>query len=294
MLSLKNPAPKKSGFLALPRRARYSLYLPLFCALLFFGLRWFERAVTYHPVRYTPGPQWARPANAEEVWFTSADGVKLNGWFVHTAHQPSTGTVLYCHGNAGNLTDVSRLACDLADYGLDVMIFDYRGYGRSGGEVTDEWGLDADGDAAYDYLTRERGVKPERLAIYGLSLGTTIAADVASRKPCGALVLESGLSSASEMADVAAPWLPRWLHWLGKNRFESARKLASVNSPVLVVHGTADEVIPVEQGERLYAAARNPKKLIIVPGGHHWLPAGGRAYLDSVAEFIRGALKQGN
>ncbi len=292
MISLKNPAPKKSGFFGLPRQVRYSIYLPLFCAVLFFGLRGFEQAVTYHPVPYAPGPQWTLPASTEEVWFTSADGVKLNGWLTRAPQQPAVGTVLYCHGNGGNLTDVSGLARDLAVYGLDVLIFDYRGYGRSGGSVTDEWGLDADGDAAWNFLTRERGVKPERLAIYGLSLGTTVAADVASRRPCGALVLESGLSSASEMAEVAAPWLPRWLHWLGRNRFESARKLAKVKCPVLIAHGTADEVIPVEQGERLYAAAREPKKLIIVPGAHHWLPgAGGKAYLDSVADFIRGALK---
>jgi fermentation-respiration switch protein FrsA (DUF1100 family) len=226
------------------------------------------------------------------VWFASADGKRLHGWLFRSRTQPAPFTVIYCHGNSGNVTHVAWIAEYLASRGLDVLAFDYRGYGRSEGETPDEWGLYADADAAYDYLTRERGVPPERVALYGLSLGTTAVIDVASRRACASLVVESGLSSASDMAGVALPWLPGWLHWMGKNRFESARKIASVRCPVLVAHGALDEVIPVEQGRALYTAAREPKQLKIIARGDHFLPnSGGDSYLDSVADFILDPLR---
>jgi uncharacterized protein len=258
-------------------------------ALLFvFGLRWLEHAMTYHPVGYVPGASWAPPANGAEVWFKAANGEQLHGWFVRAAQQPALATILHCHGNGGNLTNVGWVAEALAKRGYDVLIFDYRGYGRSAGKLTDERGLYADGDAAYDFLARERGVKPGRLVLYGQSLGTTVAIDLAARRPCAALVVESGLSSASELAARALPWLPGWLHWLGKNHFESARKLASVHCPVLVTHGTRDEVIPVELGRKLFAAANEPKRLELIEGGNHNLIGnGGEHYLSLIADFLR-------
>jgi fermentation-respiration switch protein FrsA (DUF1100 family) len=140
----------------------------------------------------------------------------------------------------------------------------------------------------YEYLIRERGVRPERLALYGQSLGTTAAIDLASKRPCAGLIVESGLSSASDMGTVAFPWLPRWLHGLGKNRFESARKIPNVKCAVLVTHGDGDPIIPVDQGRILFEAAKEPKKLIIVPGGGHFLMnSGGKNYLDQFVGFIR-------
>jgi uncharacterized protein len=283
---------KRRGFFGQPAVVRLSVYLPLISLMFFFAVRWLEAQITHHPTRHAPGAEWTPPANAEDVWFTARDGVKLNGWLVR-ARIERVGTVLYCHGNGGNLTNVSWVAQALAAQGLDVLIFDYRGYGRSEGGVPDESELYADADAAYDFLTEERGVQPERLAVYGLSLGTTAAIDLASRRKCGALVVEAGLSSASEMASVAAPWLPAWLHWVGRNRFESARKMADVKCPVLVTHGTDDDVIPVAQGRMLHDAARGAKRLMIVEGGDHWLPdTPGVNYLAGVGAFIRDALSQ--
>ncbi|HXG64851.1 MAG TPA: alpha/beta hydrolase [Blastocatellia bacterium] len=266
----------------------FLLCVPVLGATGFFGLRWFETAVTYHPTRYQPGEVWRLPAGGEDVWFRARTGERLHGWFVRARKQPATATVLYLHGNGGNITNVAWIGESLAARGLDVLLFDYRGYGRSEGEITDEWGLYADADAAYDYLMNERGVKADRLALYGQSLGTTAAVDVASRKRCAALILESGLSSASDMAKMMLPWLPQWLHGLGRNRFESARKLASITCPVLVTHGTHDGVIPVEQGRALYEAAREPKRLIVIEGaGHEVAGFAGSGYIDSVVDFIR-------
>lgn len=290
METIPDPPPKKSGFFGLPRTARLAVYLPVFAVLFLGWMRLLEWKMTHHPVSYDGNDEWTLPPNAEDVWFTAADGVKLHGWFLRAESPPAQGTVLYSHGNGGNITYFKGIAADLAKRGLDVLLYDYRGYGRSEGSAPTEAELYADGDAAYDFLARTRGVKTEQLAIYGLSLGTTVSTDLASRKPCGALVLEAPLSSASDMAAATLPIIPRRLHWVLKNRFESARKIAQVKCPVLVTHGDADTIIPVEQGRKVFAAAQEPKKLLIIPRGSHWL-ASETGYMDSVAEFIIANLK---
>ncbi len=269
------------------------LVLLIVVPLGIFALRRFERALTFYPVRYDAGEAWRLPHNSEDVWLKAADGTRLHGWFVRAPVQPAAATIIYFHGNGGNLSGVGWIAGHFTTRGFDVMLFDYRGYGRSEGLAIDERGIFADADTVYDYVVRERGVPPARLVLYGQSLGTTAVADVAARKPCGAIILESGLSSASDMAGVVLPWLPRAFHRLARNRFESARKLAGVKCPILVAHGDMDEVIPIEQGRALYAAAPEPhKRLIIVPGaGHNNLVViGGENYLDAVATFIRASV----
>jgi fermentation-respiration switch protein FrsA (DUF1100 family) len=147
-----------------------------------------------------------------------------------------------------------------AKHGFNVLLFDYRGYGASEGDAAGESGLYADGDAAVAFVVNNKGVPPEQVVLYGHSLGTTVAVDVASRGNYGAVVLESGFSSASSIAASALPWLPTWLHFLGRNRFESARKLANVKSPVLIAHGDPDRTIPTDEAHLLFASANEPKK----------------------------------
>ena len=246
--------PKRFLLFRLPRAARLMIYLPIAALVFVFALRRVENFLTHHPVGYKPGPEWTLPPNGEEIWINVAGGQRINAWFLKSPAQPAQATVLYCHGNGGNLTNVSWIGAELAQQGFDVLLMDYRGYGRSDGSPVDEHALDADGEAAYDYLVKQRGVKPEQLVLYGSSLGTTVAIDAASHKPCGALVVESGLSSASDMGQHSLPMLPHWLHFLGVNRFESARKIAQVKCPVLVAHGTKDATTPIAQGRTLYAA----------------------------------------
>ncbi len=285
METLLAPPPRKSGFFALSRTARLAVYLPVLSVVLLGGMRVLEGQMTHHPIAYDNSANWTLPANGEDVWFTTTDGVQLHGWFLRAPQQPARGTVLYSHGNGGNLTYFKGIAGDLAQRGLDVLLYDYRGYGRSAGAAPSETELYADADAAYDFLTKTRGVRIEKLAIYGLSLGTVPSTDLAARRPCSALVLEAPLSSASDMAAATLPIIPRLLHSILKNRFESARKIAAVKCPLLVTHGDADGIIPVEQGRKVFAAANEPKKLLIIPHGSHWL-ASEKGYLDTVAEFI--------
>jgi fermentation-respiration switch protein FrsA (DUF1100 family) len=277
---------------------RYAILSVLILTLIglpigFFMLRRFEKAVTFHPERKPWGGEWRVPEGGEDVWFKVPSGERLHGWFVRARGASAVATVIYFHGNGGNLSYVDWAAENLSARGFDVLVFDYRGYGQSEGDVSDERGLYADADAAYNYVVKERGVRPERLVLYGQSLGTAAATDLAARESCGALILESGLSSASDMAAVVLPWLPRFLHRLTRNKLDSVGKLPRVRCPVLVVHGERDDLIPVAQGRALYAAAPEPKSLIIVPGAAHndLSVVGGAKYLDTVAAFIRDSIK---
>lgn len=275
------------------RWARLAIYLPILVALIVYGLRQVEFMVTYHPRPYDAGPEWKLPPNAEDVWISNAAGERLHGWLIHAETRPPLLTVLYCHGNGGIVPDLAAFGAKYAKRGFDTLVFDYRGYGRSEGALTDEWGLYADAEAAYDFLVKERSVKPEQLVVHGQSLGTTVAIDLTARRPAAALIVESGLSSASDMGRVVFPWLPVWLHFLGKNRFESARKIANVKCPVLITHGTADPVIPATQARTLYAAAHEPKQLLIVPGGDHNLfGRAGAEYDKQVTNFVLRAVKR--
>jgi uncharacterized protein len=277
---------------------RYAMLSVLLLTLIglplgYFLLRRFERSVTFHPVREPSGGAWRLPGGAEDVWFKVEDGTRLHGWLVRSARRPPAATVIFLHGNGGNLSYLGWLGEGLADRGFDVLLFDYRGYGRSEGSVSDERGIYEDADAAYDFVTGGLGVPPSKVVLYGQSLGTTAAVDVAARKGCGALVLESGLSSAGDMAAAIMPWLPRFARGLTENRFDSVGKLPSVRCPVFVSHGDRDEVIPVEQGRKLHAAAPEPKRLVIVKGaGHNDLSIiGGEPYARDLAEFIRESVR---
>lgn len=257
-------------------------------AAFVYGLRWLESAMTFHPVQLTADQRIAPPNGAEEVWFTAKDGTRLHGWYF--ASQRNAPTIIYFHGNGGNISNIGWLGESLAKRGFGVLLFDYRGYGLSSGSTLDEVDLYLDGDAAWDFVVNEKKAAPGTVVLYGQSLGTAIAADTASRNKAGALILESGFSSASSLAETALPWLPGFLHGLGRNRFESARKLGSVKIPVLVSHGDPDEVIPTNEGRALFAAANEPKQLLIVPGaGHNVFGSAGTAYLDQVEQFIRRA-----
>ena len=266
----------------------------IFLLLLFWGLRWFEHAVTFHPVRYDGSAAWNLPDHAQDVWLTTADGVRLHGWFFET-EEAALATVIYFHGNGGNLSNVGWVGERLSKRGFEVLLLDYRGYGRSEGRMDGEVGLYADGDSGYEYVTKTRGVKASKVVLFGQSLGTAVATDLASRRECGAVILESGFSSASDLASNVFPWIPSRLHFLAKNRFDSSRKLSQARCPVLITHGEPDEVIPTEQARLLFSAAKEPKKLLVFPGaGHNVFGSQGDLYLDAVVDFASKAFSSGH
>jgi uncharacterized protein len=263
------------------------------CGLVFYALRRIESSLTFHPEKNSSNSIWTAPLNSEEVWIKTSDNLKLHGWFIKAATQPSKATIIYFHGNGGNISYLTWLANQLSSKGMDLLLFDYRGYGKSEGEVAGERELNVDGDAAYNYIVYERRVDPSNIVLYGQSLGTTVAVDIASRRGSSALILESGLSSAADMASQALPWLPKPLYLLGRNRFYSVTKIKKVRVPVLITHGEDDPVIPVEQSQKLYEAANEPKKRVLYAGvGHNVQGMLGSKYIEEISKFIKDSRKR--
>jgi len=255
-----------------------------------YGLRWLESSMTFHPVRLNVDDRVLPPNGAEDVWLTAKDGTRLHGWYFKGQREVPTATIVYFHGNGGNISNVGWLGESLTKRGFCVLLFDYRGYGLSRGATVDEADLYLDGEAAWEFVVNDKKAAAETVVLYGQSLGTAIAVETATRRKSGVLILESGFSSASSLAETALPWLPTWLHGFGRNRFESARKLRTVRVPVLISHGDPDPVIPTSEGRALFAAANEPKNLLIVPGaGHNVFGSAGTAYLDQLEKFIRRA-----
>lgn len=200
---------------------------------------------------------------------------------VHLRNPDARHTILFSHGNAENIVQGLDFLHAMRDAGFNVLAYDYSGYGLSTGRPSERAAY-ADIEAAYDYLTRSAGVPPERILLHGRSLGGAVAADLAARKPAGGLVLESTFTSALRVVK-AYPFLPF-------DRFRTERKLARVRMPVLVIHGTDDEVIGFWHGERLYETAPGPKRQLWVRGATHndlaWVA--GERYWTALRAFADG------
>ena len=231
----------------------------------------------------------------ENVWITTEDGVRLHGWYLPAddgraaehgqadEHGRAAGrrptTLLFLHGNAGNIShrlDSLRIFHRL---GLSVLIFDYRGYGQSEGRPSEE-GLERDARAAWAHLTTERGAAPESIVIFGRSMGAALAAGLAAGTRPGALIVESAFTSVPDLAAQHYWWLPA--RRLARLRFDTREALGRVRVPVLVVHSEDDEIVPFAHGEALYAAAGEPKSLLRLRGDHN----GG--FLLSGEDYVRG------
>jgi fermentation-respiration switch protein FrsA (DUF1100 family) len=234
----------------------------------------------YYPMRYPDG-DWdgQRGAGAEDVWLRSKDGVKLNAWWFP---KPVAGyATLFLHGNAGNVTHRVDHAASVKEAGSAILVLDYRGYGRSEGRPTEQ-GLYQDADAAYDELIR-RGYPPSRIILHGESLGTAVATELASRRQCAALVLESPLASLSRMATQVVPVLGPIL----AHGFNTERRIREVRVPLLIIHGDADEIVPFSQGRSVFEQANQPKAFWQVRGARHndLLYVAGADYLKRLREF---------
>jgi fermentation-respiration switch protein FrsA (DUF1100 family) len=223
----------------------------------------------------------------ESVTLSSSDGVKLHGWFI-PARDAGGGTLLFFHGNAGNISHRLDSLKIFHDLGLSTLIIDYRGYGRSRGSIS-EPGTYLDGEAAWDYLTRTRKISARQIVVFGRSLGAAIAAHVAAREKPGALILESAFTSVPDMAARLYPAFP--VRLLGRYEYNTRKRLLSVSCPVLIVHSRHDEIIPFENGLQLYESAKEPKMFLEMQGGHNeGFLTSGEVYQDSIREFIAAGL----
>ena len=243
-----------------------------------------ENTIIYHPIKY-PNGLWdtsKMPLPVKDVWFTAEDGVKLHGWYVPS--EGAVGTLLFFHGNAGNITHRLENIFFLHHLKLNVFIFDYRGFGRSEGEP-DEDDIYLDSQAAYDTALAQPGVSPSSLFIFGRSLGGTFAAYTASKNPAAGLILESTFTNAVDMADKMIPFLPGWFISAELNAQEN---VANLKIPKLFIHGTGDTLIPYTLGRELYKNAAEPKEFYSIVGAGHnnTFQVGGEKYFDTIKEFV--------
>jgi fermentation-respiration switch protein FrsA (DUF1100 family) len=250
------------------RLARAALVLLGVYALAVTFLLLFEDRLVFHPVpasrRWLPPPAGR---TVKDVSLHAADGTALHArWFPRPRARRA---VLVCHSRAGNLSLELRPE-EVAGWqdvlGASVLIFDYPGYGRSAGAAS-EVGCYHAADAAYDWLIREQGLASRRLVLYGRSLGSAVAVELASRRPHGALVLVSPPTSLPDTALGQFPLLPA--RWLMRNRFDSLARIRSCHAPLFVVHGTADRLVSPAQGKELFAAANEPRRFLPVEGARH-------------------------
>jgi len=256
--------------------------------LIFIGLmlRWFERAQVYQPSRRldASGLELGRPL--EDVWFTTSDQVRLHGWyFPAAADAPHRHRVwLLLHGNAGNISHRLSHADLLLRTGAGVFLVDYRGYGRSQGRPT-EAGTYLDAEASYDWL-RQRGHAPGHILVVGESLGGGVASELALRRVIGGLVLLSSFTSVPDLGAELFPWLP--VRWLASIHYDTRSRLPDITAPVLILHGRHDSLVGFHHAEANYAAAREPKRLVSLPGDHNDLPHSAAAeYEAALSEMLR-------
>ena len=255
---------------------------PLLAAWGYGVLYYTANSAIYYPFRYPRGDWALRDAlGAQDVWLRTADGVKLHGWWLPV--ERARFATLFLHGNGGNVTHVYQHALAIREAGSSVLLIDYRGYGKSEGRPGEK-GLYADATAGYDYL-RGAGFPSERIVIQGLSLGTAVSVDLASRRPCAGVVLEAPFPSAARVAAGVLPVIGP----LVVRSYDSASKIGRVRAPLFFIHGNADRVIRIGLGRELYAAAPQPKSFWEVNGADHndLVIVAGAAYSERLRDFYK-------
>ena len=210
------------------------------------------------------------------------------GWYVEA--QADRPVLLWCHGNAGNVIHRLENLKFLYRLGLSVFLFDYRGYGKSQNLHPSEAGLYQDALGAYDYLTRTRMIRPERILLFGRSLGAAVAGELAAQKPAAGLILESPFPSVEAVARFHYGGLP--VHWLLGAEFRLCDRLPHLSLPKLILHGDRDDIIPIELGRQVFDAAKPPKEWYVIQGADHnsTYQVGGGAYFRRLAGFVQTAV----
>ena len=249
-----------------PRKIMFALkfvviiFLVVGAPVLF--LRYIEPRTLFYPAKHLDSFPDQAGLKFQKVFFEAVDKEKLNGWFI-----PSIGskyTILFCHGNAGNISHRIEKLKFFNDLGCSVFIFDYRGYGESQGRPSEN-GFYKDVEAAYRYLLSQ-GISNNQIIGYGESIGGAVIVDLASKETIKALILDSTPSSVKDMIKCAYPFVPPWVF---SSRFDSEDKIRSIRFPKLIVHSFNDEIVPYQLGKKLYESACEPKAFLQIHGGHN-------------------------
>ncbi len=218
----------------------------------------------------------------ESISLATPDGETLHGWWL--PHPEPRATLLFMHGNAGNISHRLDSLEIFHQLGLNVLIYDYRGYGRSTGDPS-EAGVYIDTRRAWDYLVEEHGIAPDEVVLFGRSMGGAIAAQLSTVVEAGGLIVESSFTSVPDIGAEAYPWLP--VRWLARIDFPTLDYVSKSHAPVLVVHSPDDKIIPFSHGRQIYEAAPEPKQLLEIQGDHNTgFIRSGALYRDGLDRFI--------
>jgi fermentation-respiration switch protein FrsA (DUF1100 family) len=222
-----------------------------------------QRKFTYFPSSARVTPEAAGLQGVSEVEMTAPDGARIVAWTAQAP--PGRPTLLYFHGNGGGLANRAMRLARYRDAGFGVFMMSWRGYSGSTGSPTEVDNV-ADARRAYDHLIAQ-GLKPSDIILFGESLGTGVAIQVAAAVQVAGVILDAPYTSIAEVGAKAYPFLP--VRWLMVDRYESDQYIASINTPLLILHGARDPVIPLEMGQRMHALAREPKRIVVFPEGRH-------------------------
>ena len=218
-----------------------------------------------------------------DVLLRTRDGEKLHCWFFPVPGE--SPVLLFCHGNAGNISHRIENVERLVQRGISVFLLSYRGYGKSTGRPSEK-GIYLDGLAAYDYLTETERIPPNRIAIFGRSLGGAVAIEVALQREVKCIVTESTFTSLRDMSKTMFPWA--LFSPFIPNHYDNGTKIATLSVPKLIVHGKNDEIVPFRIGEKLFTLAKDKKKFLAIEGAGHndTYIVGGTAYFNEIVSFI--------
>jgi fermentation-respiration switch protein FrsA (DUF1100 family) len=255
-------------------------------AAIFFMLRQFEHSQVYQPsADFAADPRDLRRA-FEDV-FIPVDREQIHAWYFPAGHANPPGrqlAVLVCHGNAGNISHRLDLAALLLEARASVLLFDYRGYGRSSGRPSEQ-ATYQDAQAAYGWL-RRKGFAPASIVAYGESLGGGVVSELALREPLAAIILQNTFTSMPDIASELFPWLP--VRWVGAIKYDTCSKLPRIKIPVLILHSRQDHLIGFRHARKNFAAANSPKYLCEIGGGHNdGLYVTRPQFLEGIKKFLQ-------
>ncbi len=226
-------------------------------------VRYLEKTTIFHPTRLMERTPRSVGLDFEDISFRTKDNVLIHGWLVK--HPQGRCTLLYFHGNAGNISDRLEKISLLRKVGVHIFIIDYRGYGQSQGRPSEQ-GLYEDALGAYDYLLTRKDIEPDKIGAYGTSLGGAVAVDLATKRKLACLVIDSSFTKAADISKTIYPFIPSFLI---QTKMDSVRKIKNLAIPKFFIHSPQDEVIPYRLGRKLFEQAPEPKEFLDVRGGHN-------------------------